>query len=747
MDTASSANKPALQLGDIYYLLFRHKWKILICTLAGLIGAAVYQRTSAPLASSTAKLYIRYVTESQGITPTGEEELRTRTPGQRGDTTLASEVAIITSLNVARQVANTIGAEKILKAYGGGQDLNQAASLVRSGLTVEIPKASAVVNVTFTHRDLGIVQQVLTEIINQYLKQHLEIHRGTGMVDAFLTKQTDELRARLSQTEEELRLAKAKAGVISPEVAKNYFAETTARIKQDILNTQAFLAEHYAILEQLRKTTGTEPLNNETPAPKTPPEVVQSHKDIVSQIEVLRRREQELLVQYTPESTQVIGIRASLATAYGQKGRLEAEYPELATPGQQAGPVPGVDRAAQLQNRISDELSLLAANEAKTKALQKQLEQITYEALAFDQNESRIVELQRKRQIDEKNYLEYSASLAKARTSEALSSDQISNISQIQTPTPAYRDWTLIKKIAAGIAGGGLLLGLAWAVLVEFFVDRSLRRPGDVEQALKLPLFLSVPSLPKSKILPPPLKNEASVKLLKGSDADGAAPVEPIIPYEGSSALNPYFETLRDRLIAYFESINLRHRPKLIAVTGLGRESGVSTTAAGLARSLSETGEGNVLLVDMTQKEGKGAAMPFFQGKAMPDLDHLLESADPIKGENKLFVASEGTGSEALSRQLPQRFSQLVPKLKTSNFDYIIFDMPPVSQISITPRLASSMDMVMMVVESEKTDKDMARRAAALLNKANTNVGVILNKTKAYVPGSLLKDRDFFLDA
>ena len=52
-----------------------------------------------------------------------------------------------------------------------------------------------------------------------------------------------------------------------------------------------------------------------------------------------------------------------------------------------------------------------------------------------------------------------------------------------------------------------------------------------------------------------------------------------------------------------------------------------------------------------------------------------------------------------------------------------------------------------MVVESEKTDREMAQRAATLLSKANANVGVVLNKTKTYVPGKLFKDREFFLDS
>jgi Mrp family chromosome partitioning ATPase len=113
--------------------------------------------------------------------------------------------------------------------------------------------------------------------------------------------------------------------------------------------------------------------------------------------------------------------------------------------------------------------------------------------------------------------------------------------------------------------------------------------------------------------------------------------------------------------------------------------------------------------------------------------------------QQNLYVVSEHSGSERLAKGMPQRFNQLVPKLKGSDFDYIIFDMPPVNQISITPRLASFMDLVLLVVESEKTDRDLAAQAADLLAQSKTNLGVILNQTKSYVPAKLGHDRQFLL--
>ena len=66
--------------------------------------------------------------------------------------------------------------------------------------------------------------------------------------------------------------------------------------------------------------------------------------------------------------------------------------------------------------------------------------------------------------------------------------------------------------------------------------------------------------------------------------------------------------------------------------------------------------------------------------------------------------------------------------------------MPPVSQISLTPRLARFMDMVLMVVESGKTDRDVVKRATTLLTENKANVSVVLNKARTYVPKRLLQE-------
>ena len=76
--------------------------------------------------------------------------------------------------------------------------------------------------------------------------------------------------------------------------------------------------------------------------------------------------------------------------------------------------------------------------------------------------------------------------------------------------------------------------------------------------------------------------------------------------------------------MTYFDVNNMNlKKPKLVGVTGCGKGSGVSTLASSLAASLSKTGDGNVLLVDMNVEQG--VAHSFYKGKPGCGLSDVLE--------------------------------------------------------------------------------------------------------------------------
>ncbi len=88
------------------------------------------------------------------------------------------------------------------------------------------------------------------------------------------------------------------------------------------------------------------------------------------------------------------------------------------------------------------------------------------------------------------------SNLEEARIDEALGEDKAANISVIQAPSPPTKGWSkALKKKVAMLAFGGFFGGLALAFLIELFLDRSVKRPTDIETKLRLPLFISIPAI------------------------------------------------------------------------------------------------------------------------------------------------------------------------------------------------------------------------------------------------------------
>ena len=102
-------------------------------------------------------------------------------------------------------------------------------------------------------------------------------------------------------------------------------------------------------------------------------------------------------------------------------------------------------------------------------------------------------ELERKREMDAANYKYFAASLEKARVDEALDPSKMPNISAVQRPSPPMLETKMRNKIALGLAGGGIALGIALALLRGLALNRTVGRPLQLETQLHIPLMLSIP--------------------------------------------------------------------------------------------------------------------------------------------------------------------------------------------------------------------------------------------------------------
>ena len=197
--------------------------------------------------------------------------------------------------------------------------------------------------------------------------------------------------------------------------------------------------------------------------------------------------------------------------------------------------------------------------------------------------------------------------------------------------------------------------------------------------------------------------------------------------------MRPYCDAIRDRLGLYFELNHLTHKPKLVGVAGFSEAAGTSTLAAGLAASLSETNDGKVLLVDINL--GPEDVHPFFKGKPAYSLNAALEPHGPIdSAADNLYLATVGSPNAGPAQLGLKKFFDMMPNLKASDFDYIVFDMPPLGQTSPTWGMAAFMDKFLLVVEAEKNNREIIKRGYGKLVAERDNVDVVVNKARSYVP-------------
>lgn len=766
----SEGSAPGFKVQDIYYVLFRHKWKIIILSLLGFIAGGTAWFVLKPDYVSKAKVLVRFVRETRDVVAADGTSIRT--PDSRGENIINSEIDLLSSLDLARDVVTAVGATNIVKGVSEAEAIGTAVGLVRARTSAEAPRRSSVLHISFGHSDPVTAKMVMSGIVAAYLKMHTRVHTSSDIL-ADASRQVEMRRSSLGQIEGELRRLKNELGIVSLDTAKTAVLEQMNKISGEILETEALLAQHRAALGAFTNSVPTGPSQISSniaeipPQPPIPSAKISEYRSILGQIEALSQRESQLLVQFKPESPFVRAVRDLLADNEQRKLKVESEFPGIAATALMASTQTSVANGnrGQINSQLvpidnsASAMAMVRSLSAKLSTLREQMVQLQTNAARLASNEAEITELQRRKEIEEKQYTYHYNALEQARVDETLNQDKISGLSVLESATPAAPDRQKILKIAGGLAVGGLVLGIALAFALEFFLDQSVRRPSQVERSLRLPLFLSVPRLPLNGSPFPGIGETTQRKLLPsatgGSDrkedeaaanngnreADASPEGEMVALSTGSGSISDYAEALRDRLMMYFQLHGLNHKPKLVGVTSCGKGAGVTTVASTLAASLSETGDGNVLYVDVNPDKGP-SVHPFHRGKLMAGIRTALEQStrETTKVQENLYMVSLADPASGRVGVIPKTLAGLVPKMKASDYDYIIFDLPPITQTSATSKVAGLLDMTFVVLESEKTQSDLAKKAIDLLTESRANVAAVLNKHHRYMPKQLDTD-------
>src|SRR5438132_839389 len=394
-----------LNLRNILVAIFKWKRLILGLALLGIVAAAGVYFFFPAVYESDARLLVRYVLERSAVDPVDamSGQAGRAGTGLTNDGVIAAEVSIITSWDLSVQVAEALGPNRVLPDTKAPTVVGAAAA-INSGLATSTAKNSNIIGVSYQNRRPEVATTVLNELVNRYFTKHLEVHRSAGAFD-FVSQQSDQIRARLNQTEDALKALKAKAGVISLQDSMASINTQSSRLEDQVRAAENDLAEEQAKVKQIER--GGLPVDlNETDNTKdktkdntaAPPNQA-STKDtgdkqaLVTNLTKLRETQLEMSAKYTPENVLVKMNQAHINDLENQKRNLETKFPELATLRTASG---------QLDVRI--ERARLAGMKSKLDDLRRQKTELQDRMKQLADIGPQITGLERNKQLEEENY-------------------------------------------------------------------------------------------------------------------------------------------------------------------------------------------------------------------------------------------------------------------------------------------------------------------------------------------------------
>jgi len=171
------------------------------------------------------------------------------------------------------------------------------------------------------------------------------------------------------------------------------------------------------------------------------------------------------------------------------------------------------------------------------------------------------------------------------------------------------------------------------------------------------------------------------------------------------------------------------------------RGEGTSTVVTNFAITLASTEEAQVLLVDANLRTPK--LHTFFNISKETGLAEIIQAKGPwtdMVHSSRIPNLSVITAGETVLNPLLLFESPLLEKIIREfrqHFDYILFDMCAVNSYPDPILLAPQADGLVLVVQADKTRKELIQQAKKTLDGVMNILGVILNRKNYYIPDSI----------
>lgn len=571
---------------------------------------------------------------------------------------------------VANRPAKDVRAERLRLA---------GAALLRS-FDVEPGRFSRLVEIRYTDTDPARAQRIIQRWSSTFVQMTLERRfEATRYAREFLQQRLDQLRRRINESETQLVAYASREGIINIPTGGTSSQGGTAPGN----NERSLIADNLSVLNAELNAASADRIRAESRLSAPLGQVTEALQN--NAISTLRQRRAEVAADYAKMLSQ-----------------FESGYPPAQALQQQ---VAALDQAIQREEtRVRGTLQrTYDAARTREAALESRVTQLKSGLLDYRRRSINYEILQR--EVDTNQQL-YDALLQRYKEIGVAGGVGVNNISVIdnaelpRNPSSPKLLLNLALALLAGIVIGGVIVFLLEQT------EHGIEDPGDVENLLGVPLLGAIPKTPDSK-----------------SPRDMIA--------DRKSLMSEAYVSVQTSLGLATE----QGLPRTLGITSSRPAEGKSTTSYALAHIFARS-TGRVLLIDGDMRSPSVHRMmelPNDRGLSnyLAGEDDIARLIQPSNTPGLSVMTSGPTPPSASELLSTGRLQTLIAALQTE-FDHVIFDLPPVMGLADAPLIARRIEGLVFVVEAHVTKHGVAQVALERLDTTKTRIfGVVLSKFDA----------------
>jgi uncharacterized protein involved in exopolysaccharide biosynthesis len=465
---------------DILSILFKHKLMILITfvTLTVLCCAGIISYLGyfySPIYEAKSVILVKPGWESQDIDLT----LDKRQTNVNISELLATEARILQSRELAERVIDSLKPEGIFPNpdQSGGTGLPVAANalyMFQQNLTVKGSPGN-ILEASFKGPNPAIAAKTINELVDCYMDKRGDTYRNPRAL-LFLEQKTEEYRKQLSEAEAGLKAFQGQSKIISFVEQRDFLLNRQRQLQADRFDNESKMAQTQERVAELEKQLPS--------IQKTSIVAAESMSALENRLFGLELQEKELLSKYKEDNRFITNIREQIQLL---KNRLNSPR----------GSKQLVDPAYQdIQKQIVQNKAEYSALKTREKGLDEQIKKVALEITAFEAQESKYKQLERKVADSEEKYKTYLAKLEDARIHDELDSQKMTSVSVLERASAPLLPNNLPLPLVVYVLIS-LLIGIAGSLALAFSVEiisPGMSTPAQAERRLDLPVLVAIAS-------------------------------------------------------------------------------------------------------------------------------------------------------------------------------------------------------------------------------------------------------------